>query len=107
MSELSATSVDRLTRYGILDGAQNVQQRNVTDSAVLNNEPTADVLDLQNVQQQNGKLKTYGAIALLTYLTGVACSKGKLNPLDGLSSIYDVLAAGVTKFLKLFKRSWK
>ncbi len=104
MSDLSATSVDRLTRYGILDGTVAAPATPKTDM-IKPAAPEVDVLDLQKAQDPNDKLKTYGAIALLTYLTGVACSKGKLNPLDGIYGIYDVLAKGSTKFLKIFKKS--
>lgn len=110
MSELSATSVDRLTRYGILDGevtpSSNPLPAVDIDGASLPKEPQSDVFSPQTLENPSEKIKTYGAIALLTYLAGVACSKGKLNPLDGIKGIYDVVSGLVTKFFGLFKKSW-
>ncbi len=50
-------------------------------------------------------IKNIGAAALVTYLLGFICSKGKKNPIDGMKAIFNLGSTVVSKFAKIFKKS--
>ena len=108
MTDISVAAIDRLQRYGIIESegdsylnrafasANNIQ-------ATTNNQQ--DTFNQQVASTSVSQVKTYGAIALLTYLTGVVCSKGKVNPIDCAKGIYEVCAKAFNGFCKIFKKS--
>ena len=104
MNEISATSLDRLKRYGVLEQQTQVSTQHSNSSENLTTEPVKDVFDAQSLEPAKN-IKTIGAVALITYLIGVATAKGKLNPLDALKGLYELGEKGINKFFNLFKKS--
>ena len=106
MNEFNSTTIDRLTRYGVLDSEFQpptiVKEKPQTPQAI---QPQENDVFACSLNPQNSKLKTYGAVGLLTYLLGIACSKGKLNPIDGAKGIFNVCKNMLLGFCKIFKKS--
>lgn len=106
MSEFNTATIDRLTRYGVLDSEFQpptiVKETPQTPQAI---QPQQNDVFAYSLNPQNSKLKTYGAIGLLTYLLGIACSKGKLNPIDGAKGIFNVTKNILVSFANIFKKS--
>lgn len=112
MSDFNAASIDRLMRYGILD--KESKPTHGVDSLIPQTVSTPNQRELQNDEYTsltsdvfpiNSKIKTYGAIGLLTYILGVITSKGKLNPIDGLKGLFGVAKSLLLGFCKIFKKS--
>ena len=109
MSELSPIYMDLLVKHGVLENAPKVHID--SNHAMTSLSPKDSYEKISNDTLSPRKfdsfyeVKKYGAIALLTYLVGVACSKGRLNPIDGVKGIYNVLVAGISKFAKIFKKA--
>ena len=113
MNDLSPIYLDLLAKHGVLENAPKVHitpkpatvLSNI-DGTVQPQQNTTNAIDTFSPRNTDPlyNVKAYGAIGLLVYLTGVVCSKGKLNPIDGAKGIYNILASAVSKFGKIFKK---
>lgn len=112
MNDLSPIYLDLLAKHGVLENAPQVHISPKLDTVPSKqNNPTQQTKSAPAMDTFSRKttdplynIKSYGAIGLLVYLTGIVCSKGKLNPIDGAKGIYNVLASAVSKFCKIFKK---
>ena len=106
MNEFNSATINRLTKYGVLDSEFQppviVKEKPQTSQVI---QPQQNDMFSHSLSPQNSKLKTYGAIGLLTYLFGIACSKGKLNPIDGIKGIYNFGKNLLVGFCNIFKKS--
>ena len=106
MNEILSPTLERLARHGVIDTTAQQPFQNTALQKEQLQTITPDVFESQKIEKTN-KLKTIGACALITYLTGVALTKGKLNPIEGLSAILSTFGKALSKFINLFKKSWK
>ena len=112
MNDLSPIYLDLLAKHGVLENAPQVHISPKPDTILSNPngsaQQTQSTTAMDTFSRKNTdplyNIKAYGSIGLLVYLAGVVCSKGKLNPLEGIKSLYNVLSSSVSKFCKIFKK---
>ena len=109
MNEFNTTAIDRLRRYGVLDTEPQIpgNQTEVITQNTIPQHAQTETKDqfIHTETQPPNKIKTYCAIGLLTYLLGVACSKGKLNPIEGAKGIFNMIKSVLSSFCNIFKKS--